>query len=103
RSPRRHFAAGSAVKKTLCVRLLSDAGSERRQLDKVTPVQGQLSHLLGRDHLAEGWVLRFNSDGSRIDFNSFLDRRWHKLEIQLAVFVDLQPDVLVFGGLKPLH
>ena len=74
RSPRRRFAARTAVKKAVRVGLLSYARRQRGKLHEIASVQRQVGHLLGRDDLTQRGIRRLDRHSGRIHLNAALNR-----------------------------
>jgi hypothetical protein len=79
---------------------LRGARSERGKLNEVAAVQRQIGNLLGGNHLAQGSVRSLNGYRRRRDLDAGLHGRWGELEIQFAMLVHLEPDILSRGGLE---
>src|SRR4029077_16103789 len=98
----RHFAARAVVEEAERVGFLRYARRQGGQLNEVASVQREVRYLLGRDHLAKGGGRGFDGDFGGADFNHRRNRRRVEREIDLALFVDLQADVLLLSGLETL-
>ena len=71
-------------------------------MDEVAAIQGKIGDLLLGDHLAERRIRGLNGYLFCAYFHGLADRRGVKREINLALFVDLQANVLLLRGLEAL-
>ena len=103
RPARGRFAARPAIKKAVRVGLLSYARRQRGKLHEIASVQGKIGHLLRGDHLAQRGIRGLDRHSRGAHFHVGLNRGRIQLEIQFAMFVHLQPDVVSLGGLETLQ
>ena len=90
--------------KAIGVGLCGSAGGESGELDEIAAVERKLRDFLGGDDLAERRIGGFDGDGGGVDFHSW--RRTvegESVKFEFAGFIDLQAEVLAFGGLKTLE
>ena len=72
-------------------------------MHEVAAVQGKVGDFFGGDDLAQRRIRSLYRDLRSTDFDGRGDRRRQEAEIDLTMLVDLQPNVLLLGGLESLR
>ena len=96
----RDLAARAAIEKAAGIGFLGGTGGEGGELDEIAAVEGEIGNLLGGDDLAEGGIGGLDGNGSGSDFDACLNVGWRQIEVDFALFIDLQANIFDFAGLE---